>query len=116
MDPELLEWLAYEELQELESENLVKELTMKLMETEKFNIDHITENQKKSEELIHMIDQADGSLQNLQSFLQSTLDKLQDLRHRAGPLETDSIQYMTEQRNLMSLFTALNTQMKKPGK
>ena len=113
MDAELLEWLAYEELQELESENLVKELTQKLMETEKFNIEQITENQKKSEELIREIDKADESLQSLQKFVQATLDKLQDLRHRAGPLESESAQYMIEQKNLMSLFSALNTQMRK---
>lgn len=113
MDSELLEWLSYEELEKLEGENLVFELSEKLMETEKFNIEQITSNQSRAEELIRQIEKADSELQKLQNFVQGTLDRLQDLRHRAGPLETESVQYMIEQKNLAALMNALTTQMKK---
>jgi hypothetical protein len=113
MDSELLEWLSFEELEKLEGENLVNDLTKKLMETEKFNIEQITNNQSKAEELIRQIDKADLELKKVQEFVQETLDRLVDLRHRAGPLENESVQYMIEQRNLMALMNALSGMMKK---
>ncbi|OMJ86244.1 hypothetical protein SteCoe_12309 [Stentor coeruleus] len=107
MDSDLLEWLSYEELQELETDNLIGELQSKLRKTEKFNIEQIMMNQVKSQELIEEINKADLQLDQLQSFTQSTIDKIQELRQRAGPLESDNSQYIIEQRNLVSLSNYL---------
>jgi hypothetical protein len=113
MDQDLLEWVSYEELQELETDNLIKELQSKLLVTEKFNIDQITLNQSKSQELIREIDLADSHLSQLQTFLQSTLDNLQEIRSRTGPLEAETSAYRVEQRNLSSLRSVLASIAKK---
>lgn len=109
MDPDLLEWLSYEELQELETDNLVSELQAKLRVTEKYNIEQILINQAKSQELIEEIDKADKELQYLQDFVQDNIDKVQELRHRAGPLEAENAQYIMEQQNITSLSKYLSS-------
>ena len=113
MDPDLLEWLSYEELQELETDNLIQELESKLTQTQKFYIEQILMNQMKSQELSEEIDKADVQLQQLQDFVQSNLDKLQDLRQRAGPLESENSQYITEQKNIASLSNHLSNLLSK---
>ncbi|OMJ90505.1 hypothetical protein SteCoe_7092 [Stentor coeruleus] len=107
IDSDLLEWLSYEELQELETDNLIGELQSKLRQTEKFNIEQIMMNQVKAQELIEEINKADSQLDQLQGFVQSTIDKIQELRQRAGPLESDNSQYIIEQRNLVTLSNYL---------
>jgi hypothetical protein len=103
MDPDLLEWLSYDELQELETDNLIAELQAKLTASEKFNIEQIILNQSQSKELIKEIDKADQDLELLSKHIQSHLDKVQDLRHRAGPLEIENSQYIIEQKNIRAL-------------
>ena len=116
MDSDLLEWLSYEELQELETDNLISELGVKLRITEKFNIEQILENQVKSQELIVELDKADQQLQQLQDFIQGNLDKIQELRQRDGPLETANAQYITEQLNISSLARYLSSLQSKSSK
>ena len=108
MDADLLEWLSYEELQELETDNLLSELQSKLTKTEKLNIDQILINQSKSQDLIQEIDIIDKHLQDLQSFIQSNLEKVQEIRQRAGPLEAENSQYIIEKNNISSLIKYLS--------
>lgn len=113
MDPDLLEWLSYEELQELKTDNLISELQSKLMISEKYNIEQIMLNQVKSQELMQEIDKADQQLELLQNCIQEKLDKVQELRHRAGPLESENSYYMIEQANIAALTTYLLNLQKK---
>ena len=116
MDSDLLEWLSYEELQELETDNLIPELKAKLLVTEKFNIEQIVLNQEKTQMLVREIDKVDEQLQSLQSFIQSNLDKIQELRLRAGPLEAENENYIIEQLNISALAKYISSMQSKNSK
>lgn len=108
MDPELLEWLAYEELQELGSEDLVQNLEIKLQKTEKLNIDQILSNQTQTHDLLEQIDTADVYLQELQEKMESFLKKIQDVRKKTIPLEQENMQFAIQQNNTAALIQTLS--------
>ncbi|CAG9328132.1 unnamed protein product [Blepharisma stoltei] len=115
MDSELLEWLSYEELQQLASENLVESLENKLQKTEKQNIDQILQNQTQTQDLINQIDLADTYLQELQEKMEGFLKKIQETRNKTIPLEQQNMQFAIQQNNTAALIQTLSNALNKHG-
>jgi len=107
MDSELLEWLSYQEVQNLDSEDLMQSLEDMLQTTEVKNLEQIMQNQDQTDLIIQKIEDSDSHLEELEERLEEYIQKIKKLREKTLPLEQSNSALATEQQNVSNLVNAL---------